>query len=619
MSAPSFVYHRNLITIVIMLLFVAAHFALPASAFSQVSITPQSPVLGGEIQLTAGPKLPKVESGQSIAPTDAVFASMGTYHKGVFHRTSVPMKWDGSKFVAQFQVPKDCEYGDIGMFTIEDFYINGANFGFMPRTVEGSNPPGALILGMVFGRYDRKNWKSDIESDVSRMNDKGWIYKYIWSLRYQAMANIDPEALKAEIEKASKEVESPALLQSLAYGYFMIGQHKTGLEKLIRLCRTFPSSPYAVMGLHDANYLLFSHGFKEYDEQLKELYAHVANTAPDNEELWNDEANAVNDLRLNTEISLQNLRTICELWIKQRSTSYGPYLVLASALADRGSEGSEIERLATKAIAYSYLPTTEGFARDKHRGLAYRVRSLVRAQMGDLAGALADARIAQAFSPNADTDDIDAQAELWLKLGFPKRAEDTAVAAYRKGSLKAEGFIKRLYLTRTGQEKGADDYFIAKITADNNENVSTTNEIAIDKLPEAPVFKATTLEQQEVDSEKLKGSIVVLNFWFINCGPCRGEMPELNRIAEKYSGKVRFLAVASDDAADLKVFLKIHPFKYEIIPGNQWNTSRPFPIKAFPTHFIVDTSGKIVWGATGASPDNVEKLDAMLERLLKLP
>jgi thiol-disulfide isomerase/thioredoxin len=37
--------------------------------------------------------------------------------------------------------------------------------------------------------------------------------------------------------------------------------------------------------------------------------------------------------------------------------------------------------------------------------------------------------------------------------------------------------------------------------------------------------------------ESLKSKIVVLNFWFTQCGGCITEMPELNELKKAYSGK----------------------------------------------------------------------------------
>ncbi len=108
----------------------------------------------------------------------------------------------------------------------------------------------------------------------------------------------------------------------------------------------------------------------------------------------------------------------------------------------------------------------------------------------------------------------------------------------------------------------------------------------------------------------------MLNFWFINCGPCRGEIPELNKLVGEFTDRVRFLAFASDPAPALKDFLKANLFEYEIIPGDGAKFSGSYKVEGFPTHFLIDQNGRIAWEARGANPDNIKRLRAMIQRTL---
>src|SRR6185312_613814 len=51
---------------------------------------------------------------------------------------------------------------------------------------------------------------------------------------------------------------------------------------------------------------------------------------------------------------------------------------------------------------------------------------------------------------------------------------------------------------------------------------------------EAPDFTVADLNGKMYKLSDLKGKTVVLNFWFTTCAPCVTEMPELNRLIEKY-------------------------------------------------------------------------------------
>jgi len=70
------------------------------------------------------------------------------------------------------------------------------------------------------------------------------------------------------------------------------------------------------------------------------------------------------------------------------------------------------------------------------------------------------------------------------------------------------------------------------------------------------------------------GRLVVLNFWASWCGPCREEMPMLDRAAQRHAGQgVAVVGVAVDDAAATRDFLKDNPVGYPILVDEPRNGS----------------------------------------------
>lgn len=130
-------------------------------------------------------------------------------------------------------------------------------------------------------------------------------------------------------------------------------------------------------------------------------------------------------------------------------------------------------------------------------------------------------------------------------------------------------------------------------------------------------FKLTGLDKQVWDLQKLKGKIVVMNFWFTQCGPCIKEMPFLNElVAENREKAVVFIAPAPENENQVNKFLKKNNFSYQIIPSSlDYITS--LKIENFPTHLIIDKEGIIRKVFIGYSDDIKEKLQEEINKLVK--
>lgn len=117
----------------------------------------------------------------------------------------------------------------------------------------------------------------------------------------------------------------------------------------------------------------------------------------------------------------------------------------------------------------------------------------------------------------------------------------------------------------------------------------------------APILKAVMLDGKIIDTADLRGKIIVLNLWFINCPNCIEEIKLLNKIVDEYNGKdVVFLGLAANNKTDLQKFLKKNPFKYQIVPdAGQFMLASYGELKdgtynlGFPTHVVIDREGQI--------------------------
>lgn len=124
---------------------------------------------------------------------------------------------------------------------------------------------------------------------------------------------------------------------------------------------------------------------------------------------------------------------------------------------------------------------------------------------------------------------------------------------------------------------------VEKLQSDQNLN-SHLNKVA-------PGFDLLDINGSRCSLADLKGKIVVLNFWFTQCGGCITEMPDLNALKKSYTGKnVVFLAVTFNDNATVKAFFAKKQFDYTIVP-NAAKLCKDYNIYEYPTSMVIDRAG----------------------------
>lgn len=113
-------------------------------------------------------------------------------------------------------------------------------------------------------------------------------------------------------------------------------------------------------------------------------------------------------------------------------------------------------------------------------------------------------------------------------------------------------------------------------------------------------FSSRDIYGKRFKAGDLKGKVLVLNFWFIGCPPCRREIPDLNGLVKQFANNkdVVFLAVALDGAISLENFLNKTPFHYSIIDDGR-DIAHQYGIKSYPTSVVIDKMGKVRFHSSG--------------------
>lgn len=113
---------------------------------------------------------------------------------------------------------------------------------------------------------------------------------------------------------------------------------------------------------------------------------------------------------------------------------------------------------------------------------------------------------------------------------------------------------------------------------------------------ELPKFSFKALDGQTYTNENCKGKILVLNTWYIRCGACKAEMPDLNGLVAQYQNRndIVFLGLCTDPWEPVKEFMRKTKFDYLVVPDANDYVDNLLPFQGFPTQVLVDKQGKIV-------------------------
>jgi len=126
----------------------------------------------------------------------------------------------------------------------------------------------------------------------------------------------------------------------------------------------------------------------------------------------------------------------------------------------------------------------------------------------------------------------------------------------------------------------------------------------------------------ELDWDKLKGRVVVLEFWATWCGPCIKAIPHLNDLAEQFKNKpVVFISVTSENEDVVRPFLKNRPMQAWVGLDDYEVLNKAFHVKGVPHAVIIDASGHIaaIVHPADIKPENLEEVLAGKKSTLPEP
>ncbi len=114
--------------------------------------------------------------------------------------------------------------------------------------------------------------------------------------------------------------------------------------------------------------------------------------------------------------------------------------------------------------------------------------------------------------------------------------------------------------------------------------------------PMAPDFDLQDMQGISHQLKGYEGKTVIVNFWAVWCGPCRKEIPAMNRaLAILKDENIAMLGINVGDQQEMiEAFSKDYPMDFTVLMDKNGAVSQHWQVTGFPTTYIVNKQGQVV-------------------------
>ena len=143
--------------------------------------------------------------------------------------------------------------------------------------------------------------------------------------------------------------------------------------------------------------------------------------------------------------------------------------------------------------------------------------------------------------------------------------------------------------------------------------------LAVGLQDEAPDFTLKSLDGGNLRLAEYRGQVVLINFWASWCGPCRQEMPLLDRLHHRYED-TGFAVLGinvegdSDSAQEIVDKTKV---TFPILIDDGQKVSELYSLEAMPSTVVVDRDGVIRYVHLGYKPGDEAKYVEVVKALIR--
>ena len=177
---------------------------------------------------------------------------------------------------------------------------------------------------------------------------------------------------------------------------------------------------------------------------------------------------------------------------------------------------------------------------------------------------------------------------------------------------------ERLWKELGGTDQGWSAY-LARIDVPKNKLESAEIVSWDTKNTDLAAFELTDLQGKNWSLADLKGKVAFVNLWATWCGPCREELPYVQKLSEQLKGRndVVVLTLNTDEeVGKVEPFMKEKKFTFPVLLGQAYASDNG--INSIPRNWVISADGKVVFEGIGFGGDGEEWLKKAVEMIEKV-
>lgn len=189
---------------------------------------------------------------------------------------------------------------------------------------------------------------------------------------------------------------------------------------------------------------------------------------------------------------------------------------------------------------------------------------------------------ALAFNLSADSGESDGREALQDVADTMVEAIHRSPAKYVAGNM----YTVLASLVRYGH---------VEVSLDDPKHAAAVSELDADERQRAATaFTLQDIRGQPWDSKNLRGEVLLVNFWSTSCTPCREEMPDLERLYQRFQAQgLVVLAISGDKASDLRNYLAEQKVSFPLLVDPDDKVRERFRVAGIPKTFLYDREGRL--------------------------